>query len=127
MILVVARLDAPPREPSLPRPIDRGHRSRRRGVRYRAPLPLCAGPADHLALGLASPRPSPPWRVRSPAGQLQAALDSRVVNEQAKGIVATRRDVDMAVAFDLICQHARDHDRKIHDVAGEIVSGDLEV
>ena len=59
-------------------------------------------------------------------GQLQAALDSRVVIEQAKGIVATRRDVDMAVAFDLIRQHARDRDRKLHDVAGEIVSGDLE-
>ena len=60
------------------------------------------------------------------AGQLQAALDSRVVIEQAKGIVATRRDVDMASAFDLIRRHARDNNRKIHDVAGEIVSGDLE-
>lgn len=61
------------------------------------------------------------------AGQLQAALDSRVVIEQAKGIIATRRDVDVATAFDLLRQHARDHNRKIHDVANEVISGDLDL
>lgn len=61
------------------------------------------------------------------ADRLQIALDSRVVIEQAKGVVATRKDVDMAEAFDRLRRYARERNRKLHDVAAEIVSGGLEI
>jgi GAF domain-containing protein len=41
------------------------------------------------------------------ASQLQRALDSRVLIEQAKGYVSRALDVDMDTAFRLIRQHAR--------------------
>jgi transcriptional regulator with GAF, ATPase, and Fis domain len=58
--------------------------------------------------------------------QLQHALDSRVVIEQAKGMVAERYGVDLSVAFNAIRRLSRNEGRKIHDVAGDIVSGHMD-
>jgi GAF domain-containing protein len=59
------------------------------------------------------------------AGQLQQALNTRIVIEQAKGVLATQRDISVDEAFVLVRRHARDHNARIHEVASAIVSGDL--
>lgn len=56
------------------------------------------------------------------ASQLQRALDSRVLIEQAKGYVSRALDVDMDTAFRLIRQYARANQERLSDVA-RAVSG----
>jgi GAF domain-containing protein len=53
--------------------------------------------------------------------QLQGALDTRVVIEQAKGVVAHVRGVSTGEAFVLIRQHARSRRLKLADVAVQLV------
>lgn len=65
--------------------------------------------------------------TRDLAQQLQHALDSRVVIEQAKGIVATRHDVDMPKAFGMLRRRSRDTNTPIHKVARAIVTGELQL
>ena len=54
-------------------------------------------------------------------GQLQTALNSRVVIEQAKGIIAESLGVDMDRAFQTMRAHARDKNRKIGDIARGVI------
>ncbi|MEO8095921.1 MAG: GAF and ANTAR domain-containing protein [Pseudolysinimonas sp.] len=54
---------------------------------------------------------------------LQHALDSRVVIEQAKGMLAERGNLDMSSAFDRLRRHARSHQRRLTDVAADLVAG----
>jgi transcriptional regulator with GAF, ATPase, and Fis domain len=54
--------------------------------------------------------------------QLQRALTSRILIEQAKGIVAQARGVSPDDAFHLIRHYARSHSRRLSDVAGSIVT-----
>jgi transcriptional regulator with GAF, ATPase, and Fis domain len=49
--------------------------------------------------------------------QLQTALDSRVVLEQAKGVLSQRGDLDMDEAFVMLRGYARDHNLRLTDVA----------
>ncbi|WP_404432385.1 GAF and ANTAR domain-containing protein [Microbacterium lacus] len=58
-------------------------------------------------------------------GQLQRALDSRVVIEQAKGYVAQRHELDMDAAFQLIRNHARSTQTRLSDIASDITAGRL--
>ncbi|HEY2556488.1 MAG TPA: GAF and ANTAR domain-containing protein [Diaminobutyricibacter sp.] len=53
--------------------------------------------------------------------QLQRALDSRVIVEQAKGVVAYVSEVSVDEAFRLIRAYARDHQRGIVEVASDVV------
>lgn len=53
--------------------------------------------------------------------QLQRALDSRVVIEQAKGFVAYTHSVDTEAAFVLLRQYARAHQERLADVARAVV------
>jgi len=53
--------------------------------------------------------------------QLQGALDTRVVIEQAKGVVAQVRGVSTDEAFVLIRRHARENRLKLADVAARLV------
>jgi hypothetical protein len=59
--------------------------------------------------------------------QLQTALDSRVVIEQAKGILAERWQIGMDEAFQRLRAHARSHNRLLLDVARDVVNGDAGV
>lgn len=59
--------------------------------------------------------------------QLQRALNSRVVIEQAKGVLAERNDIDVAVAFELMRKYSRGHNRRIADIAAAVVGGQLHV
>lgn len=61
------------------------------------------------------------------ATQLQHALDSRVMIEQAKGVLAERHQLTVTAAFDRMRQYARSNQRKLHDVAAQIVQGELEI
>jgi hypothetical protein len=54
--------------------------------------------------------------------QLQTGLDTRVVIEQAKGIVAVQESISTDEAFQKIRRQARSERRKLHDLAAEIVS-----
>ena len=55
--------------------------------------------------------------------QLQAALNSRVIIEQAKGKLAERLGVDMDQAFSLLRDRARVSNRRLSDLAGAFVDG----
>jgi GAF domain-containing protein len=55
--------------------------------------------------------------------QLQAALDSRVIIEQAKGKLAERLGVDMDQAFKLLRDFARARNRRLSDLAQALVNG----
>ena len=59
------------------------------------------------------------------ARQLQGALDSRVVIEQAKGAVAARLGISPEAAFELLRGYARQASRPLAKVAGEAVRGEL--
>jgi hypothetical protein len=59
------------------------------------------------------------------ASQLQGALNSRIVIEQAKGIVAERRQTDMDTAFALLRSYARSNRRQLSDVARAIIDHSL--
>lgn len=58
------------------------------------------------------------------AEQLQTALDSRVVIEQAKGIISAHFGVDMDDAFQILRAHARDSRTRLAEVAGQVVRGE---
>jgi transcriptional regulator with GAF, ATPase, and Fis domain len=55
--------------------------------------------------------------------QLQTALNSRVVIEQAKGKLAERLGLDMDQAFDLLRDHARRRNMRLSDLARGFVEG----
>lgn len=55
--------------------------------------------------------------------QLQHALDSRVLIEQAKGMLAERTGIDPTSAFELMRSTARAGGRRLSDVAAEVLLG----
>lgn len=55
--------------------------------------------------------------------QLQTALDSRVLIEQAKGFLAARLGIDPDAAFRRLRTDARSSHRSLHEVAREVVAG----
>ena len=55
------------------------------------------------------------------AEQLQSALNSRVIIEQAKGVIAERRQLDMDQSFTLLRSTARSSNRRLSDLARAIV------
>lgn len=57
------------------------------------------------------------------ASQLQAALNSRVIIEQAKGVIAEREGVSMGEAFEILRAEARASRRSLGDVARDVTTG----
>ena len=57
--------------------------------------------------------------------QLQTALDSRVLIEQAKGLLAERLNIAPSDAFQVLRQHARYHRLRLIDVVTAVLDGTL--
>ena len=57
------------------------------------------------------------------AEQLQTALNSRIVIEQAKGVIAERRHIDMDRSFTMLRNTARTNNRRLSDLARAVVDG----
>jgi transcriptional regulator with GAF, ATPase, and Fis domain len=55
--------------------------------------------------------------------QLQTALNTRILIEQAKGVLAERRHLDMDQAFTLLRTAARNQNRRLSELARAIVDG----
>jgi GAF domain-containing protein len=55
--------------------------------------------------------------------QLQTALNSRVIIEQAKGKLAERLGIDVDLAFTLLREQARNHNQRLSDLARGFVDG----
>ena len=58
---------------------------------------------------------------------MQTALNSRVLIEQAKGIVAERLHLDVDDAFTLLRSGARNHNRRLSDLAQAIIDGSEQI
>jgi GAF domain-containing protein len=54
--------------------------------------------------------------------QLERALQSRIVIEQAKGVVAAERKISVDQAFELLRKHARDRNASLRSVADAVVN-----
>src|SRR5579863_5008776 len=57
--------------------------------------------------------------------QLHHALNSRIVIEQAKGIIAERQHLNMEQAFSTLRTHARNHNRPLVEVAEAVIEGSI--
>jgi GAF domain-containing protein len=77
--------------------------------------------ADVATIGLLQQRTV--RRRETIAEQLQAALTSRVIIEQAKGKLAERLSLDMDRAFTMLREHARNTNQHLTDVARDFVTG----
>ena len=75
--------------------------------------------ADVAAIGILQERKSKGAQRR--ADQLQVALDSRVVIEQAKGVIIAKTGMSTQEAFELLRSHAREQRVRLHAVAAGVV------
>jgi transcriptional regulator with GAF, ATPase, and Fis domain len=64
--------------------------------------------------------------VETVNGQLQQALTSRVVIEQAKGVIAERHDLEPEAAFARMRSHARNHGQTLSLVARAVLDKSLD-
>jgi GAF domain-containing protein len=85
-----------------------------------AELRLGQALADVATIGLLQERNV--RRSETVSEQLQAALNSRVVIEQAKGKIAERHGLDMDQAFALLRDHARNTNQRLTDVARNFIT-----
>jgi transcriptional regulator with GAF, ATPase, and Fis domain len=79
--------------------------------------------ADIATIGILQERALTDARVVT--SQLEAALESRIVIEQAKGVVAERNQVSIDVAFTQLRSFARSRNRLLSQTAQDVISGAL--
>lgn len=86
---------------------------------------LAQGLADVAAIALLQERTV--RQARTVIEQLQQALTSRVIIEQAKGVLAASAGIGVDRAFVVLREHARRTNGRLSDVARELVEGRLGV
>ena len=83
--------------------------------------------AAGIALAMGEVRSEMEEHHRRTSQQLQVALNSRVIIEQAKGYIAATHGVTPNEAFELLRGHARRNGEKIHDDAAKVIDGTLKL
>ena len=78
--------------------------------------------ASTAALGVQSHQAA---ELETRTDQLQTALDSRVLIEQAKGLLSERLDLSLDDAFTVLRHHARNNGLRLIDVAAAVLDGSL--
>jgi len=81
--------------------------------------------ADIATIGILQERAVREARVL--AEQLQLALNSRVVIEQAKGVLVERASVNVDEAFQMLRRYARESNRRLHDIAQGLIAGTITI
>jgi len=77
--------------------------------------------ADAATIGIVQQRTI--RRSEVVTGQLQAALTSRIIIEQAKGVLAERLKISADEAFEVLRGAARSRNRLLSDLARDVTSG----
>ena len=95
----------------------------RRGDLSPDDIALSQGLADIATIGLLQERAVRQQHLLSE--QLQGALNSRIVIEQAKGMLAERHNVDMKAAFSTMRDYARGSGTRLLTVATGVIEGTL--
>jgi hypothetical protein len=93
------------------------------GALPEADLALGQALADVATIGILSERAIRRGEVLTE--QLQAALNSRIIIEQAKGVLAQRGELGMDAAFDRLRRFARHRNLRLSEVARQVVLNDL--
>jgi transcriptional regulator with GAF, ATPase, and Fis domain len=88
-----------------------------------ADVAACQALADVATISLLQDRAIQDARLLT--GQLQTALNNRVIIEQAKGVLSEKAQVDMDAAFQLLRRHARNNNLPLPDVARALIEGGL--
>jgi GAF domain-containing protein len=80
--------------------------------------------ADAASIGLLHERAI--RRAEAVQEQLQGALNSRVIIEQAKGVLAGRSNLSPEDAFTILRSHARAHGLRLTELARDVVQGTVD-
>lgn len=91
------------------------------GELEKADARLAQAMADIATIGILQARTV--GRHETLSAQLQHALNSRVIIEQAKGVLAERLGLNMAAAFAALRNYARSHNARVSELAMSIVDG----
>lgn len=84
-------------------------------------LRLAQALADTATVGVLYQRAMSEQRTVN--AQLQTALDSRIIIEQAKGHLAHRLGIDVDEAFTILRRYARNHRMRLTELAGQVLQG----
>jgi GAF domain-containing protein len=91
-----------------------------------APADACLGQtlADVATIAILQQRTIAHGNVER--AQLETALQSRILIEQAKGILAERRRTGVDQAFALLRSHSRAHQLRLAEVCRQVINGELD-
>jgi GAF domain-containing protein len=91
------------------------------GEMDQADIEIAQAFADVATIGILQHRAAQEAQIIN--AQLSHALNSRIVIEQAKGMIAEGLGFDMERSFNVLRNHARNHNLRLADVANGVISG----